>query len=182
MEKINNHTARITLVESSDHQATKVIQSIANIEQQSDCLIVVRIGCYLPKSALEDYAKSYSYNDFYVRSSITGLAKLLPIPKQNHILIFDIDLKNIYEFFEKLKDNYPIFEFLLIKCDKEKSNIKSKLLSSNNSLFYSIDMLKSMGFNLFFCGFDFDSQGFDSGVAKCYYADFIPEPLKLYFY
>lgn len=170
----------LTLQESSYTQAIRAIKAIGEAEFCMDYDVVVRIGCYVSPALLKKYAKAFGYNEYHVSSSITGLARFLPIFKQNHLLIFNpSNSLDIYKLFALVEKSYPMFELLLIK------NLNhfglSYLKHKKHPLFYEIDRLKKSGLKLFFCGFDFDDPNFASGFSKAYYCDFVPDGLKCYF-
>lgn len=180
MEKINQGLSKITLTESSYSQAIRIIEAIGKMKFSTSDEVVVRIGCYVTPALLKKYAKEFGYNDHHVSSSITGLARLLPISKQNHLLIFNpSNSLDIYKLFVLIEKSYPMFELLLIKNSNhfDLSYFKHK----KHPLFYEIYHLKKSGLELFFCGFDFDDPNFSSGFSKAFYCDFVPDDLKCYF-
>ncbi len=180
MKKINNNVSKITLTESSYSQSIRIVEAIGNMQFSVSDYVIVRIGCYVKPSLLKKYANILNFNEFYVSSSIEGWGRFLPIPKQNHILLFNpVSGLNIYKFFNLVKESYPIFELLLIKSSKNIDLDYFKKIKHN--LFYEINNLKKSGLVLFFCGFDFDDPYFSSGFSKAYYGDFVPNELMCYF-
>lgn len=180
MKKINNNVSKITLTESSYSQSIRIVEAIGNMQFSVSDYVIVRIGCYVKPYLLKKYAQELNFNEFYVSSSIKGWGRFLPIPKQNHILLFNpVSGLNIYKFFNLVKESYPIFELLLIKSSK---NLDLDFLKKiKHNLFYEINNLKKSGLALFFCGFDFDDSYFSSGFSKAYYGDFVPNELMCYF-
>lgn len=166
--KNTNHLSKIILTESSLYQAHRIIQAIDKISIAPPYLAVMRVGCYVDKKILKQYAQNLKIMQYTVSSSMTGLGQFLPIPKQNHIILINPYPNIINRLFNFVYDHYPMIDFLLIKNQStiDLDKITDKLMNTKRSLFYEIDFLKNCGLDLFFCGFDFDDPNFASGVAK----------------
>lgn len=183
MEKINCPKVdnEIILNESSYEQATRIIQSICKIEESSQYIVILRVACYTSKRKMIRLMNKLAYPTFIVSTAVVGLYRWLPIPKQNYMLIFDVKMLDIDCLFKFCNNHYPMFETLLVKRHQYDERIFHYLKETTLNLFYSISYIRSLGIDIFFCGFDFDEPNFESGVSRAYYADFIPSSLSLYF-
>lgn len=183
MEKINCPKVdnEIILNESSYEQATRIIQSICKIEESSQYIVILRVACYTSKRKMIGLMNKLAYPTFIVSTAVLGLYRWLPIPKQNYMLIFDVKISDIDYFFDFCKEDYPMFEVLLIQRNQYDEKVFAYLKETTLNLFYSIYYIRNLGLDMFFCGFDFDDPNFESGVSRAYYANFVPSSLSLYF-
>lgn len=183
MEKINypKVDSEIILHESSYEQATRILQSICKLEISDQYIVILRVACYMKKHKMIELVNELTYPIFVVNTAVSGLYRWLPISKQNYMLIFDVKISDIDYFFDFCKEDYPMFEVLLIQRNQYDEKVFAYLKETTLNLFYSIYYIRNLGLDMFFCGFDFDDPNFESGVSRAYYANFVPSSLSLYF-